>query len=125
MMDGIKSIFEGMMTVFKHLFKRPVTLDYPEKERILNDAFRGKFDVKNCIGCGVCKNVCPVGGIEFEKNAEGKVVSYKIDLKKCIFCGNCAYYCPVKAITMTKEYELATENPDELTLEFKGGADDN
>lgn len=31
MLSGIKGLFEGLFTVFKHLFKRPVTLEYPEK----------------------------------------------------------------------------------------------
>lgn len=122
--SSIKALFEGLITVFKHLFRRPVTLEYPEKRRELNDAFRGKPEVSGCIGCGVCKRVCPSGAIEFEKNEDGKVISYRFDLKKCIFCGNCAYYCPVKAIKMTKDYELGVENPEDLVLKYKGGADD-
>ena len=119
-----KALFEGLITVYKHLFRRPVTLEYPEKRRELNDAFRGKPEVSGCIGCGVCKRVCASGAIEFEKNEDGKVISYRFDLKKCIFCGNCAYYCPVKAIKMTKYYELGVENPEDLVLKYKGGADD-
>ena len=42
MLSGIKGLFDGLFTVFKHLFKRPVTLEYPEKKRELNDTFRGK-----------------------------------------------------------------------------------
>ena len=46
-----------------------------------------------------------------------KIIS-KIDLKKCIFCGNYTFYCPKGAIRMTKEYELATPNREELVLTF-------
>ena len=53
---------------------------------------------------------CPTGAIGFE---DGAIV---IDLKKCIFCGNCAYYCPGGAIKMSKEYELATDNVEDLKL---------
>lgn len=124
MFIGIKSTFEGLATVFKHLFKKPVTLEYPEKKRELNDAFRGKLEVKGCVGCGVCLKVCPSGAISYKKDDNGKVYCYKIDLKKCIFCGNCAYYCPKGAIKMTKEYELASENKKDLILEYEGGCND-
>lgn len=120
MFVGIKSTFEGLMTVFKHLFKRAVTLEYPEKKKILNDSFRGKLEVNGCVGCGVCLKVCPTGAISYQKDENGKVCNYKIDLKKCIFCGNCSYYCPTGAIKMTKDYELASENKEDLILKYEG-----
>lgn len=127
MINPIKAIFvliEGHLTVLKHLFKKSVTVQYPEKRRELNDTFRGKPEVSGCIGCGICKKVCPSGAIEYEKDENGKVVSYIFDLKKCIFCGNCKYYCPQGAIKMTKDYELAVDDKNELKLQYRGGADD-
>lgn len=120
---SIKSLFDGMFTVYKHLFKKPVTLEYPEKRRELNDSFRGTLEVKGCIGCGICKKVCPSGAIEYNKNENGNVTSYKINLNKCIFCGNCAYYCPKGAIRMTKDFELASSKSSDLILEYGGGND--
>ena len=124
MIKPVKSLIEGFLTVFKHLFKSPVTLEYPEKKRELNDVFRGKLEVSGCLGCGICKKVCPTGAISYKKDAEGKVVEYSFDLKKCIFCGNCAFYCPKGAIKMSKEYELASPDKSDLILKYSGGRDD-
>ncbi len=105
----------GMLTVFKHLFKKPVTLEYPEKKMVSPKNFRGKPVVENCVGCQCCIKVCPTGAISM---SEGE---FKIDLKKCIFCGNCMYYCPRGAIKMSGEYELATVNKNDLELVYKLG----
>lgn len=113
MLKGIKNILIGMLTVFKHLFKKPVTLEYPEKRRDVGSYFRGKPVVKNCVGCMTCIRACPAGAIKITKG------EFRIDLSKCIFCGNCSYYCPSGAIVMSKEYELATENKNNLELVYK------
>lgn len=112
-LNGVNKVVISMLTVFKHLFKRPVTLEYPEKKKEVNEFFRGKPVVKNCIGCTTCIKVCPSGAIKIEDGY------FKIDLKKCIFCGNCAYYCPKGSIRMSDEYELATEDRDDLELIYK------
>lgn len=44
---------------------------------------------------------------------------FKIDLKKCIFCGNCSYYCPKGAIKMSSEYELASQDKNDLELIYR------
>jgi len=124
----MRALLVGLLTVLKHLFVRPVTLEYPEKKRFQSDSFRGKpmvnVGVNGCVGCGVCKRVCPSNAVTYEKDEQGKVISYTFDLNKCIFCGNCAYYCPHGAIKMTKEFELGTQYKKELKLTYKGGADD-
>lgn len=113
-MDGL---IKGLLTVFKHLFKRPVTQEYPEKKRVLPEAFRGKPVVENCCACKLCERVCPSGAIKIVKSEEN--ISFDIDLNKCIFCGNCTYYCPKGAIKMSKEYELATSNRENLKLHYQ------
>ena len=112
MFKKIRYILLSMNTVFKHLFRRPVTLEYPEKKKEPPENFRGKPVVDSCIKCGTCLRVCPTGAIGFEDD------TIVIDLKKCIFCGNCAYYCPKGTIKMSKEYELATDNVEDLKLKY-------
>ncbi len=118
MLNKIKYTLLSMFTVFKHLFKNPVTLEYPEKRITPPEKFRGKISVSGCVSCGTCRKVCPSGAIEITEN------EFIIDLKKCIFCGNCQFYCPHKAIKLGDEYELATDNQDSLKLVYefyKGG----
>ena len=126
----IIALIVGHFTVFKHIFKRPVTLEYPEKRNELNEKFRGEHALTSdengklkCTACGTCQRVCPSFGtikIEKEKGEDGKFYpkNYSIDMNKCIFCGNCVQYCPFDAIIMTKNYELADEKKSSLTLDI-------
>lgn len=112
MLRGIKGLILSMLTVFKHLFKNKVTLEYPEKKILPPENFRGKPYVENCIKCMTCTKVCPAGAITITED------KFSINMNKCIFCGNCAFYCPVKAIKMGKDYELAADKKDMLTLVY-------
>ncbi len=118
MLKRIGFLILSMLVVFKHLFKKPVTLEYPEKKKQPHENFRGKPIAKGCVGCATCVRVCPTGAIKLHKN------EISFDLKKCIFCGNCSYYCPKGAIVMSSEYELATDKADDLILTYNTEAHD-
>ena len=54
-----------------------------------------KYKICNCINCGLCNEICPVGVnpkyMYFKKDKKAK--DYK---NKCINCGLCSYLCPSK-----------------------------
>lgn len=52
----------------------------------------GYFVTEKCIGCGICRQVCPQDCIRL---TTGKAV---ICEKNCLHCGNCYRDCPVHAV---------------------------
>ena len=53
---------------------------------------------KECVGCGVCKNICPAKAIKIEK---GKAV---IDRSACIRCFCCQEFCPKGAMKVKRPW---------------------
>ncbi len=67
------------------------------------------FTIKNnlCISCGICKAVCPVGAINYEK-INGQYLP-QIDLTKCINCGLCLKICPGNKLSGEKYLDKSFE----------------
>ena len=94
-----------------------VTLPYPFEPRVPEDGFRGRLthDVDKCIGCSGCANVCPPRAIEVEDPCTEKRV-LKFFLERCSYCGRCEEVCTEGAIVMSKEFELATNDLEDLHI---------
>lgn len=51
----------------------------------------------DCVACGCCVKVCPMGAIAVVKGIMAKVA-----YDKCVGCGKCAKECPASVITLTE-----------------------
>lgn len=50
----------------------------------------------DCVGCGACQNICPVGAIRMTADSEG-FLHPEIQVASCTNCGVCIVHCPVSA----------------------------
>ncbi len=109
---------KGFVVTFKHIFKKPVTLDYPRKKKPMAPRYRGKhylerYDdgTERCVCCGLCAAACPADAIYMEpeetEKGERRAKVYEINLLRCIFCGFCEEACPEEAIFLGQEYEFS------------------
>jgi len=119
-LEGVKLSFKPVVRALK---VGVVTVKYPFEKVAPPEGFRGKPEilVDKCIGCGACSNVCPPNAIEVIDDLEGGIRRVSIFYGRCIFCGRCEEICPEKAIRLTREFELATDNIEDLyfIVEFK------
>ena len=132
-----RSILEGMSITFSYLWKRPITLQYPEiapLNQSLPERYRGflEVDMDICTGCKACERDCPINCIVIDLVKVGDVramTRFDIDMGKCMYCNICVESCPVpgrapgdleetKCIRMTREFEGATDSFPELTFRF-------
>ena len=67
-----------------HMFEEAVQVRGKLKEK-------GYFITESCIGCGICREICPQRCIE-----DG--FPFTIRQNYCLHCGNCYENCPVNAI---------------------------
>ena len=113
-------LMKGLYLTGRHLFRRKITVQYPEEKTPQSHRFRGLHALRRypngeerCIACKLCEAVCPATAItiESEQREDGsrRTTRYDIDLTKCIFCGFCEESCPVDSIVETRIFEYHGE----------------
>lgn len=79
-----------------------------------------------CIGCTVCKVICPVKAISFITDSRGFYVPY-VDDKKCITCGKCVANCVIQNTRKMRDNDnvksayLYARNENERMKSTSGG----
>jgi len=54
---------------------------------------------ENCIGCGKCIEVCPMGVLTYENDPSISKRPIIFDSEVCISCGHCIAVCPLNSIS--------------------------
>ncbi len=121
----IWNIAKGMLITLSHLFKKKVTIQYPEQKRSFSKVFRGLHVLnrdaegrENCTACGLCAVACPAEAITMEGaerlpgeehlyREEKYALKYEINMLRCIFCGLCEEACPKDAIFLSQTFTPA------------------
>jgi len=120
----LTELLAGLRLTFSNLFRRKVTIFYPEEKTPQSPRFRGLHALRRypngeerCIACKLCEAVCPALAITIEsdvgENGLRRTTRYDIDLFKCIYCGFCEEACPVDSIVETRIHEYHMENRGE------------
>ncbi len=120
-------LLKGLQLTGKYLFKRKITVQYPEEKTPMSPRFRGLHALRRypngeerCIACKLCEAVCPAVAItiDSEQRSDGtrRTTRYDIDLTKCIFCGFCEESCPVDSIVETHVFEYHGEKKGDLLM---------
>lgn len=120
-------LIQGLRVTGRHLFRRKITVQYPEEKTPQSPRFRGLHALRRypngeerCIACKLCEAVCPAVAITIEsaerEDGTRRTTQYDIDLTKCIFCGFCEESCPVDAIVETRFFEYHGEKRGDLLM---------
>jgi len=126
--DLCGAVGRAMRVTLINLFRKPVTVHYPDIKRVYPDRFRGvlalTYDTEtaeeNCIGCRLCEYICPPQVIKVEMlKAEKRnfAKTFTLELYACEFCELCVQVCPTDAIIMMKSFDVATRDRRDLLLD--------
>jgi len=121
----LTELIAGLSLTARTLFRKKVTVNYPEEKTPQSPRFRGLHALRRyangeerCIACKLCEAVCPALAITIESDvaADGtrRTTRYDIDLTKCIFCGFCEESCPVDSIVETRVFDYHGEKRGDL-----------
>ncbi len=114
--DAVRAVAAGFSVTLRHLFRRPITEQYPEEKRRLPERSRARIVLtvdpdgdERCVACYLCSAVCPVSCISMQsaERSDGRRYAewFRINFGRCIYCGLCEEACPTSAIQLTPEFD--------------------
>ena len=117
-----------MWIVFLHMFRRRVTIQYPDEKPNIPPRWRGRIILsrdpdgeERCVACYLCAAACPVDCIALQATEDEHGRRYpeffRINFSRCIFCGYCEEACPTDAIQLTPDFEMGEYNRKNLVYE--------
>jgi NADH-quinone oxidoreductase subunit I len=128
----LPQIASGLWIVLRNMFKRPVTLEYPEQAPVIPQGYRGVPTLvkdpngrEKCVSCQLCEFVCPPKAIRItpgpiadanNPHVEKAPKDFELNMLRCIYCGLCEEVCPEQAIVLQKVYSLNGVSREELVL---------
>ncbi len=129
----LPQIWSGLRLTWRAMFKKPVTLQYPEEKPELPNAYRGiptlvkdPHGREKCVSCQLCEFVCPPKAIRITPGAipndaptahvEKAPQEFEINMLRCIYCGLCQEVCPEEAIFLQNAFSLSGYSRQELVF---------
>lgn len=117
-----------MSIIFLHMFRRRVTIQYPEEKPYIPPRWRGRIILsrdpdgeERCVACYLCAAACPVDCIALQATEDEHGRRYpeffRINFSRCIFCGYCEEACPTDAIQLTSDFEMGEYERKNLVYE--------
>jgi len=130
-------IWDATVSGVKHLFRRRMTLRYPEQKYELKGegyrynpregvgiaGYRGRhiLYMEKCTGCTLCEIMCKgiseaitMVHVDVNVPVNKKSIFPQVDYSRCVFCGFCVDACPFEALFETNEYEITAYDRESL-----------
>jgi NADH-quinone oxidoreductase subunit I len=122
------SVLKTIGTTLLHMFRKRVTIQYPEEKQRLPPRWRGRIILsrdpdgkERCVACHLCSVACPVDCIALQNATDEAGRRYpsffRINFSRCIFCGYCEEACPTYAIQLTPDYEMSEFRRKDMVYE--------
>lgn len=117
-----------MWSIFLHLFRHRVTIQYPDERPAIPPRWRGRIILsrdpdggERCVACYLCAIACPSDCISLQATEDQQGRRYpaffRINFSRCIFCGYCEEACPTYAIQLTTDFEMGEYERQNLVYE--------
>lgn len=129
-LDSLYQVGRGLKTVCQHMFRAPVTQQYPDE--LPETHFRGRLALTVnpetgehlCISCRQCERVCPDKCIDItaHKSPETnklELIDFQIDHGLCMYCGLCTEVCPTNCIINTNDFSFSEYSRESLVYDLR------